>query len=421
MATVSAVKLFNDPVHGFIEVPQGPIRQVIDHPWLQRLRRISQLGLSSFVYPGAVHTRFSHTLGAYHLTGQALDTLRTKGVAISDEEYEATRLAILLHDVGHGPYSHALEHVLVPGLHHEVLGLALMQQLNAELGGVLDLAIQLFQGTYPRQFLCQLISSQLDMDRMDYLVRDSFFTGVQEGIVGTERLIKTLNVADEQLVIEQKGIYSAEKFVVARRLMYWQVYLHKTALAAECMLIGILKRARALFHQQKLGFVAPPLASFLALPPHGQGITLDEALISRFVLLDDADILFHLKQWQHAADPVLSRLCQGLLSRQLFKIRLQQTPISVQQQAFATSLAAKQLNLDPEAATYFVLSDKISNLAYARRVQQKEPILILLKDGRLKDLAEASDLPMIRAVAETVNKYYLSTPASVMQQLDMGP
>ncbi|MBX3101691.1 MAG: HD domain-containing protein [Bacteroidetes bacterium] len=415
---MSAVKLFNDPVHGFIEVPQGPIRQLIDHQWLQRLRRVSQLGLSSFVYPGAVHSRFSHTLGAYHLTGQALNTLRAKGIAISDEEYEAARLAILLHDIGHAPFSHALEHLLVPGIHHEQVGRALMTRLNAEMQGALSLAIRLFDGTYPRRFLCQLISSQLDMDRMDYLVRDSFFTGVQEGIVGTERLIKTLNVADEQLVVEQKGIYSAEKFVVARRLMYWQVYLHKTALAAECMLMGIMKRARVLYRQGDLPHTGPALAFFLGLTAGEQPTPLTDELIHHFVQMDDADILYHIKQWQHVSDPVLSGLCSGLLARRLFKIRLQHMPVSVQQHDYAVSLAAHQMELATEAAAYFVVSDKISNLAYARRVQQKEPILILMKDGRLKDLAEASDLPMISSIAETVNKYYLCAPAGVMTLLD---
>ncbi|MEL6593523.1 MAG: HD domain-containing protein, partial [Bacteroidota bacterium] len=306
-------KIINDPVHGFVEIPRGTLLRLIDEPAFQRLRRIKQLGMSSLVYPGAVHTRFNHALGAMHLMRQALDTLRRKKVEISKKEYRAALIAILMHDIGHGPFSHALEYAIIPNLHHEDMSLALMQYLNRKYRGKLDLAIKIFEGEYERGFFHQLVSGQLDMDRMDYLIRDSFFTGVVEGVVGIDRIIKILNVYKDKLVCEDKGIYSLEKFVVARRLMYWQVYLHKAAISAESTLVNILKRVRQLVEEGKTVWLDENLAFFFEndISPDD----LSDEVIERFIRLDDGDIEFALKKWQFSEDKVLADLCQRIASR----------------------------------------------------------------------------------------------------------
>ncbi|MCE3008780.1 MAG: HD domain-containing protein [Bacteroidetes bacterium] len=408
MPAPPAAKLFNDPIHGFIEVRRGLALQLADHPYLQRLRRIQQLGLGSLVFPGATHARFSHALGAYHLVSQALRSLREKGVYISEAEYEATQLAILLHDIGHAPFSHALEHLLVPGLHHETMSLALMKQLNRETGGRLELAMQIFTGSYPAPYLHQLVSGQLDMDRLDYLTRDSFFTGVAEGIVGTDRILKTLNVANRELVVEQKGVYAVEKFLIARRLMYWQVYLHKASVVAEAMLIGILKRARTLLLAGAPLPCEPNLHHLLALPE--TPAQLDEQLIDPYTALDDTDIWFHIKRWQQQPDRVLSLLCQGILHRRLLKIRVQDQPFGEDEVAEQRSLCQARLGLDADEAAYFVHTARLSNQAYAPTGEGRR-IQVLRKDGSLTDIAEASDPGMVAQLSRPVYKYFLCYPA----------
>lgn len=399
-------KIINDPVHGFIEIPRGLILSLMDTPVFQRLRRIRQLGQTPLVYPGGVHNRFNHALGAMHLMRQALDTLRSKQVDISDSEYEGALIAILLHDVGHGPFSHALEFAIVPDMHHEEMSLAIMHQLNADFQGQLDTAIAIFEGKHPKKFLHQLVSSQLDMDRMDYLIRDSFFTGVVEGTVGMDRLIRTLNVYQGQLVIESKGIYSAENFVVARRLMYWQVYLHKTALSAECMAVNILKRAKWCFRQGVPLFVDDDLGYFFGLDTV-ESIT--PAIIEQFSQLDDVVIEYHIHQWQKCPDRVLATLCRGFIERKLLKIKVQNTPIAAEIVDDYRANAAQKLGLSPEEAAYFVFTGAVSNQAYLKN--SDEPIYIWYKNNELHDLATASDMENIGALAAPVIKYYMCHPA----------
>lgn len=418
----SPYKIFNDPVHGFVEVPRGLLLQLIDHPVVQRLRHIKQMGMTALVYPGAVHTRFNHALGAMHLMTQALTTLRGKGVAVSDKEFTAAQLAILLHDIGHGPFSHGLEGKLLPGVHHEEISLALMERLSEEFRDEMQLAVQIFRNEYPRGFFHQLVSSQLDMDRMDYLMRDSFFTGVQEGVVGADRIIKTLQVRHDRLVVEEKGIYSVEKFIVARRLMYWQVYLHKTALCAEKMVGRVLDRARELLHHDPDGLaVAEPLRSFLRLPPQENLAEQEKAQwlsppwLDRFVQLTDTDLQFALQQWQHADDPVLADLCQRLMQRRLLKITLQREPFSPKWLAETRHRFRNQLPL-PDAVGYYVFSGQVSNLPYLDRESPADtPVIpridILMKTGELRPITEAADMANLRALAERVTKYYAVRPA----------
>lgn len=410
---VCLVKIFNDPVHGFIEVPTA-LLPVLDHPVVQRLRRIKQMGGSSLVYSGAEHTRFSHAMGAMHLTRQALDTLRQKGHEISHQEYLATLAAILLHDVGHGPFSHALETVLVPGMHHERLSRALIQRLSGEIGEMLPMALQIFDGSYPRRFLHQLISGQLDMDRMDYLVRDSFFTGVIEGSIGADRIIKTLDLArneadEEVLVVEEKGIYSVEQFLVARRVMYWQVYFHKTALAAECMLSGLLGRVRTVYQEGAQLYLPEHLRRLLSLSAT-ELAEPGELLLDTFLALDDHDIWYAIKQWalpnSPAIDPVVAELSSRLLTRRLLKLRFRGQPVPDDELAQARSRAiAKGFAADTVA--HFVFAGTVQNEAYR---MADESILIRYKDGSLRTIIEASDLENLRALAEPVTKYYLVQP-----------
>lgn len=402
-------KIINDPVHGFIEIPRGIILDLIDTDVFQRLRRIKQLALSSLIYPGAVHSRFNHCIGAMHLTGQALDVLRSKGTPISNEEYEATLIAILLHDIGHGPFSHALESVILQGLHHERMSKAIMQHLNERFGGRLTLAIKIFEGTYPRKFLHQLVSSQLDMDRLDYLKRDSYFTGVVEGLVSASRIIKTLNVVDDRLVVEMKGIYSVEKFIVARRLMYWQVYLHRAVLAAEYMIVNILKRAKELMYTQNRKLWKTEALEFLfgqntLLEPH-----ITPEVIARYIELDDNDIMVAVKQWRHSGDRVLQLLCDNLLMRKLLKARFQDSPVTDEVLQSTRADFKRRMGLDDQEVKYFVFGGEVSNMAYSAGIH--EPIEILHKDGTIENISTASDMHNIMALSNQVKKYFICHPS----------
>lgn len=399
-------KIINDPVHGFIEVSRGTLLTLIDTPAFQRLRRIKQLGLSSLVYPGAVHTRFNHALGAMHLMRQTLDVLRRKKVKINKQEYRAALIAILLHDIGHGPFSHALEHSIIQGMDHEDMSLALMNYLNDRMGGKLSLAIEIFEGKYPRKFLHQLVSSQLDMDRMDYLIRDSFFTGVAEGIVGIDRIIKILNVCHDELVCEDKGIYSIEKFIVARRLMYWQVYLHKAAMSAEHMMVNILSRARELVEAGEDIYLDENIAYFFHNPISPQ--ELSEEVIERFIRLDDNDIEFAIKKWQFASDPVLSDLCKRILSRKLLKVRFSQDSYEPELVHSLRKKYSEIKKISPEEAAYYVFDGKVINQAYLKG--NKEPIMILYRGGEVKDLPSVSDTKNIVALSQPVVKRFLCFP-----------
>jgi len=378
-------KIFNDPVYGFISFPTELIYDLIDHKYFQRLRRITQLGLTHYVYPGALHTRFHHALGALHLMTEAVQTLRDKGVDISDEEYEAVCIAILLHDIGHGPYSHALEHSFID-IHHEQLSLLFMQKLNYEFDGKLDLAISIFKGTFAKSFLHELVSSQLDMDRLDYLIRDSYFTGVAEGVIGYDRIIKMLNVEDNHLVVEEKGIYSVEKFLVSRRVMYWQVYLHKTVLSAEQMLIAILKRAKKLI---KSDIEVLGSESLLKLLKTDFSLISKELIITEYVdifsKLDDIDIMALIKQNSNHSDFILSYMCQSLLERRLFKIYLQEDDIhdSILDNTLQSIIGS--FGVKDDEAKNLILRGKESNLTYNSK---KEEIRILQKNGLVKPLSE---------------------------------
>jgi HD superfamily phosphohydrolase len=403
-------KIINDPVHGFIEIPSGLILSLINHPAYQRLRRIRQLGLSVQVYPGATHSRFLHALGAMHLMTQALDTLRKKHIPISDAEYEGALIAILLHDIGHGPFSHGLEKEILQNVHHEEMSFAIMEYLNEEFEGKLSLAIAIFSGTYAKPFLHQLVSSQLDMDRMDYLMRDSFFTGVVEGVIGADRIIKTLNVLDNRLVVESKGIYSVEKFIVARRLMYWQVYLHKAAIASEQMLIHVLRRARELVAEGKDIFLGDMLGYFFKNKVTKADLT--RPVLTRFLSLDDTDVIFAIKQWQHAEDRVLAMLAQGILHRNLLKITLRTAPFSEQEIAEARENFCKKTGLSIAESSYFIFSGSVTNQAYAESTE--DPILIWYKDGEIKNISSASDMENVHALSGEVVRYFLSRTAPLM-------
>lgn len=396
-------KIINDPVYGFITIPAGIIFDLIDHPWFQRLRRIRQMGLADYVYPGALHTRFHHALGAMHLMGQALQTLQSKGHPISDQESEAAQIAILLHDIGHGPFSHVLEPVLLAGVHHEQMSMLLMSELNRQFDGGLTMAIQMFDGSYPRQFFHQLISSQLDMDRMDYLNRDCFYSGVAEGTIGADRLIKMLDVCDNELVVEEKGLLSIENFLNARRLMYWQVYLHKTSLCAEAMLLQIIRRARELTLQGETLFATPYLARFLQNSYTSDDFLNSSDLLSTFTKLDDYDVWVSIKVWAMNADPVLSSLSEHLLERKLFKIQFMDAPAT----PGILDTIGKELSshgIPPELHSYYMVEGQTKNIAY---LPENEQIKAKMKDGRVLDISEISDVPFIQALSKIVHKYYI--------------
>lgn len=397
-------KIFNDPVYGFVSFPTELIYDLIDHRYFQRLRRITQLGLTHYVYPGALHTRFHHALGALHLMTEAVSSIREKGTVISDDEYEGVCIAILLHDIGHGPYSHALEHSFI-NIHHEDLSIMFMEKLNGEFDGKLDLAISIFKGTYAKPYLHELVTSQLDMDRLDYLIRDSYFTGVAEGVIGYDRIIKMLNVVNDKLVIEEKGIYSVEKFLVSRRVMYWQVYLHKTVLSAEQMLIAILKRAKNLVMDQGQIEGSAPLLKLLKTD---FSVISKELIITEYIdifaKIDDIDILSMVKSGCEHEDFILSYMCQSLLDRRLFRIYLQEGDIS---EAFVSGILLEireSLGVNEGIARELILTGSESNLTYNSK---KEEIRILQKTGAVKALSEFGNEFL---KSESVTKHYICYP-----------
>ncbi len=408
-STTNKRKIINDPVFGFINFPSETIFDLVEHPYLQRLRRIKQLGLSSLVFPGANHTRFEHTIGALHLMRQAIDVLRAKKVSISADEAEAVSIAILLHDIGHGPFSHALESTIVSGIGHEDLSLMLMEELNREFGGKLTMAIEIFKDEYPRHFLHQLISGQLDMDRLDYLRRDSFYSGVVEGMIGCDRIIKMLNVADDRLVVDKKAIYSVENFLIARRLMYWQVYLHKTVLAAEFMLINILKRAKELVSNGEELFAPPQL---LWLLKHGfskENLKINDnksIMIKNFVALDDSDILSSIKVWSTHPDSVLSWLSTAIINRKLFKIKISDHQFSEKKAEALKEQLHTKFNISKEEAGYFVFQGEITNSAYE---PSSEEIFIIYNNGKRADFEKASDINL-SVLSKTVKKHFFCYP-----------
>lgn len=401
----SKLKIINDPIYGFITIPSSLIFDIIEHPYFQRLRRVSQMGMSYLVYPGAHHTRFHHALGCIHLMDKAIKVLRFKGVVISEDEEEALIIAILLHDIGHGPFSHALEHSLVRGVNHEEISLKFMHQLNEEFNGRLDLAIKIFKDEHPKKFLCQLLSSQLDMDRLDYLRRDSFYTGVAEGNVNSERLISMLNVRNDEIVIEEKGIYSVEKFLVARRLMYWQVYLHKTGLCAEQVLVKTMLRAKYLLQNGTSIFGSEALLFFLKNDIAFNDFGENE--LKTFAKLDDFDVIYAIKMWTNADDIVLRKLSQMIINRQLPKIKLKDKPVSDSKYQEKFKKFMQEYKMTEEEAKYFVFKGEANNLAYTTIDQ---PIKILYKNGKLKDVSKASDQFNLKALSKVVTKYYLCYP-----------
>ncbi|WP_353085455.1 HD domain-containing protein [Flavobacterium sp.] len=405
MIATNKLKIFNDPIYGFITIPNSLIYDLIQHPYFQRLRRISQMGLSYLVYPGAHHTRFHHALGCMHIMQKAVQTLRFKGVAISNEEENALYIAILLHDIGHGPFSHAMEHSIVEEVHHEEISLKFMNALNEEFEGKLDLAIQIFKGEYHRKFMLQLISSQLDMDRMDYLKRDSFYSGVAEGNINSDRLIQMMNVQDDVLVIEEKGIFSVEKFLVARRLMYWQAYLHKTSVVAEITLTKILKRAKELTQKGERLDCSKPLSFFLNNKITTDTFNLDELIT--FSQLDDYDVLGAIKSWQFHADFVLSSLSKMIINRDLLKIIVLDEKVDAELLMQYKNKITSLYSLPDNEANYFVFKGKLKNQAYNK---ESEPISILKKDGEIENLVDSSDQLQVKALSKSVTKYYICFP-----------
>lgn len=405
-------KIVNDPIYGFIQIPNDLAFDLIQHPFVQRLRRIKQLGLTYYVYPGATHSRFQHVLGASHLMKDALNVLRNKNFDISDEEYEGALVAILLHDLGHGPFSHTLENQFFSNIHHEEISLNFMNVLNNEFSGKLTTGIEIFKGSYPKKFLHQLVSSQLDMDRLDYLRRDSYYTGVSEGIVGSDRIIKMLNIHNNELVIEEKGIYSIEKFLIARRLMYWQVYFHKTVIASEQMLIKVIQRAKELINCGETVFLAPAMEYFfknnidnvnkLNIETGGHNP------LQAFSKLDDNDLVVSIKEWQDHSDKVLSFLSKGLINRQLFKVSIQNKPFDDQTIKDLKKKIKDIYHLNEKEIDYFVISDSVKNNAYSKN--QDERINILGKNKVIEDIASASDVSNISALSRIVEKFFICHP-----------
>ena len=409
MKTISfnKLKIFNDPVYGFVNIPFEIIYDLVEHPYFQRLRRIKQLGMTHLVYPGALHTRFHHAMGAMHLMSEAIEVIRSKGHVITEEEAEGVTIAILLHDIGHGPFSHALENSIVHNVTHEDLSAIFMDKLNREFKGKLSLALTIFHNKYHKKFLHQLVSGQLDMDRLDYLKRDSFFTGVSEGIISSDRIIKMLTVVKDELAIEAKGVYSIEKFIIARRLMYWQVYLHKTVLSAEFLLINILKRAKELAENGTELFSTPSLKVFLYNKIDKKSFINDTTILDAFSELDDYDIFASIKVWAKHTDKILSKLCNNLQNRILYKIELQKEIFKKDYITLKKETVKKKYLLTNEEAGYFVFTESISNNAYN---PANEKINILYKDNQLIDIAEAADLLNISALAKPVKKHFLCYP-----------
>jgi HD superfamily phosphohydrolase len=403
-------KIINDPIYGFVTLPDDLVYDLINHPIFQRLRRIKQLGLTNLVYPGALHTRFHHAIGAMYLMTEALQVLKSKGIKITDDETRAAIVAILLHDIGHGPFSHALEHTIVKGIHHEDISTMLMDELNKVFKGKLSLAITIFEDKHPKKFLHQLVSSQLDMDRLDYLNRDSFFTGVSEGVVSSDRIIKMLNVKNGELVIEAKGIYSVENFLISRRLMYWQVYLHKTVLSAEKLLVNILKRAKELSLNGEDLFATPALSLFLKNNFSKKDFISKPELLQQFVLLDDYDVMAAVKVWMSHKDLVLSLLCKNLIDRNLYKIELQNKNFTAQYQNQLIEKVMKKYKITAKEASYFVFSENVNNSAYNSSHFQ---IHILQKNGELIDVAKASDQLNLKMLSKKVTKYFICYPKGI--------
>ena len=409
VSKVNKLKIFNDPIYGFISIPNALIYDLVQHPYFQRLRRISQMGLSYLVYPGANHTRFHHALGCMHIMQKTVDVLRFKGVSISPEEENALYIAILLHDIGHGPFSHAMEKSIVEDVHHEAISLLFMNQLNVEFGGQLSLAIQVFRGDYHRKFMLQLISSQLDMDRMDYLKRDSFYSGVAEGNINSERLIQMMNVVDDVLVIEEKGIYSVEKFLMSRQLMYWQVYLHKTSLVAELILTKVLKRAKELTQKGILLPCSEPLLFFMQNKITVE--TFNSENIELFSQLDDFDIISALKSWQKQDDFILSSLSKMIINRDLLKVKVSSEKGSKEELKLLKERFASENNIALQDTNYFIFKGKIKNQAYSI---EAESIRILKKDKTIEDVAEASDQLNLKSLSKLVTKYYICFPKQLI-------
>jgi HD superfamily phosphohydrolase len=403
---LSPRKIINDPVYGFITIQHPLIFSIISHPYYQRLRRIQQMAMAQLVYPGAVHTRLHHSLGAYHLMCNAVTELRAKGVLITEEEELAVKAAILLHDIGHGPFSHALEQVLVSGVHHEQLSLRIMQRMNADLKGQLDLAIEIFTDQYHKPFLHQLISGQLDVDRMDYLSRDSFYSGVSEGVIGYDRILKMLVVNNGQLMVEEKAIYSVEKFLVARRQMYWQVYLHKTVLAAEKMLVRILEKVRSIYSTGDPALITlTELDFFLSDTFNG---TIDDKVLERFCSIDDHDVMHAVKRWQQHPDPVLSLLCRRFLNRQLYKTKIQADPIDAVTVKLKEEACLAKFNISPDEIRYLCFTGEASNTLYQTG---DEHIHILFKDGTVTDITKVDNALIHQNLSAAVKKFYICSLA----------
>lgn len=396
-------KIFNDPIYGFITIPSDFIFEIVQHPYFQRLRRIKQLGMAELVYPGAFHSRFQHALGAMHLMNEALNTLQSKGLMIMEVEREAALVAILLHDIGHGPFSHVLEYAILKNVNHEAISELLMEDLNRQFEGKLTLAIEMFKGTYDRSFFHQLISSQLDMDRMDYLNRDSFYTGVAEGNIGAERIIKMLHVVDNQLVVEEKGLLSVENFLVARRLMYWQVYLHKTSVCSETMVLKIFERVKDLLNENIFVDIPKHLQVFFNRNIRREDFQNDSTLLQNFVALDDVDIWYAIKTWQNHNDTVLANLSQNIINRNLFKIKLE---VGLKTEGLEANILQnfEDKKIPKNLQKYFYKKGQISNNGYA---SQNANIKILMKNGNILDVSEASDLPTIKAMSNIVKKNYI--------------
>ena len=405
--TANKRKILNDPIYGFTTIPNELIFDLIEHPYYQRLRRITQLGLTYLVYPGAYHTRFHHALGAMHLMQNAIKTLQSKGHEITEDEEQAVLIAILLHDIGHGPFSHALEHSIVNGINHEHISMMIMDKLNDEFDGKLSLAIQIFQNKYPKSFLHQLISSQLDVDRLDYLKRDSFYSGVSEGVINSDRIISMFNVSNGELVVDAKAIYSIEKFIIARRLMYWQVYLHKAVLSAEFSLVEVLKRAKTLVQGGEDLFSTSALKAFLKNDYCFDDFNTNPELLELFCQLDDFDIMTSIKEWTRHSDKVLSLLSQKIIQRKLLKIELQNTEFDPKYIENIQNKASKIFDLSAEECKHLVFTNKIDNKAYNPK---KDKINLLFKDGSIVDIAEAADQLNISVLAQTVTKHFLCYP-----------
>ncbi len=411
MYTTNKQKIINDPVYGFITIPDALIFDVIEHPYFQRLRRIKQLGLTHYTYPSAQHTRFQHALGAMHLMGMAIGVLRSKGIEITDAEARGLNLAILLHDIGHGPFSHTLELAIVRELTHEDLSKLFLAELNRQFNGALDLAYAIFNDTYPKKFLHQLVSSQLDMDRLDYLARDSFFTGVAEGVISYDRIIKMLTVSEDELVVEGKGIYSIEKFLISRRLMYWQVYLHKTVIAADQLLVNLLKRAKFLGERGTLLFATPAFDVFLRNNPSRHDFESNPSWLDLFAQLDDFDVFTSCKIWSNHSDPILSNLCTNLVNRRLFRVEMQTNPFDPEYVERLKMKTIDKYRLSADETEYYFTCGKVENKAYDPR---HERIMIKGKSNELIDISTASEQLNNAVMPTTVSKYLLCYPKDVV-------